>query len=215
MNKEEINLINAIESQSLEYVQYLLNLGYDPNYPETNLGFKPVHFAVLNLNPNILEELINKGAIIDESSSQTTTSILQLAIQVFPNYPEISLQMIHILTKDNRLTNRDVLGQALQYACGMGYHQVVQILLLNQQCDPNYYPSDDEYEMTPLIGMIFENEPLNGHIEVLQLLINSGVNLLHKSNLMTALDYAYSYGRNDLIPILESYNNNQNFQTLK
>lgn len=167
---------------------------------------KPVHFSIIYHCPLILKELINKGAIIDESSpSEMTTSVLQLAIQIFPEYPQISLEMVHILIKEGRLQNRDTLGQALQYACGMGFTEIVQILLLDGKTDPNYYPSDDEYQMTPLIGMIFENESLHGHIEILQLLINSGVNLSHKSAGMTALEYAHTYKRNDLLPILTSF----------
>jgi ankyrin repeat protein len=205
MNEEagavpEVNLISAIEMRSLPAVQYLLQLGADPNFPLTNLGMRPVHFAVRYLCPDILQELIQKGAIIDECSS-TMTSVLQMAIQHYPSSPEISLEMIQMLTINHRIQNQDVLGQALQYACGMGYPKVVQ-LLLQANSDPNYFPADDEYAMTPLIGMIFENEQCEGHVEILQMLLSAGVNLSHISADMTALEYAISYQREDLIPLL-------------
>jgi ankyrin repeat protein len=202
MSGEEMNLISAIEAQSLSAVRYLLQIGADPNYPITNLGMRPVHFAVRYHCPDILEELVHQGAVIDECSPMMT-SVLQMAIQTFPEQPEVSLEMIRILTKDrHRLQNRDVLGEALQYACGMGYPSVVQ-LLLQANSDPNYYPPDDEFAMTPLIGMIFENERCEGHLEILQQLLAAGADLRHFSGDMTALDYAISYGRDDLIPLLQ------------
>jgi ankyrin repeat protein len=202
-NTPEVNLISAIEMRSLPAVQYLLQIGANPNFPLTNLGMRPVHFAVRYLCPEILQELLQRGAIIDESSS-TLTSVLQMAIQQYPYAPEISLEMIQMLLSNNhRIQNPDVLGQALQYACGMGYPKVVQILL-QANGNPNYFPSDDEYAMTPLIGMIFENEQCEGHIEILQMLLTAGVDLSHISAGMTALEYAISYQRDDLIPLLRS-----------
>jgi ankyrin repeat protein len=125
-----------------------------------------------------------------------------MAIHAFPEQPEVSLWMIQILTKEQRLQNRDVLGEALQYACGMGYPTVVQ-LLLEAESDPNYYPADDEFAMTPLIGMIFENQRCEGHLEILHQLLVAGADPNHLSGDMTALDYAISYGRDDLIPLLQ------------
>lgn len=199
---EQMNLITAIEMRSLPVVQYLLQCGADPNLPLTNLGMRPAHFAVRYLCPEILQELIQRGAIIDECSS-TMTSVLQMAVHHYPSAPEMSLEMIQMLTSHHKIQNQDVLGQALQYACGMGYPRVVE-LLLQANSDPNYFPADDEYAMTPLIGMIFENERCEGHVEILRMLLSAGVDLSHISADMTALEYAISYCRDDLIPLLRS-----------
>jgi hypothetical protein len=68
--------------------------------------------------------------------------------------------MIRLLIASGKL-QRDVLGQFLQHASGMGYSTLVQ-LLLEGNADPNYFPEEDEYQMTPLVGMIFENAPCEG-----------------------------------------------------
>lgn len=200
------NLLQAVESRNLSLLQYLLEHGHDPNYPITNMGWRPVHFAVKYQFPEILQALLYYGASLEEESSTMMISLLQLAIHPYHTTPEISLQLLEILLATNQINNPDILGQALQYACGMGYPDVVK-LLIKFKADPNYYPVDDEYAMTPLIGMIFENEPSDGHREILQILLSAGVDLSHRSGDMTAEDYAIAYGRDDLLPLLKSSRN--------
>ena len=194
-------MLYAIENRDLYTVKSLLQQGFDPNIPITEYGFQPAYVAICNCSPSILNELICHGADINTCSIMITT-LLQAAIQLYPSDPETSAELVHVLTRDERIYNRDILGQCLQYASGMGYVDIVG-LLLQAKSDPNYFPADDEYEMTPLVGMIFENEMLEGHQEIAKMLIASGADPFHKSGERTVLQYAQEYSRCDLIPILE------------
>ena len=108
------------------------------------------------------------------------------------------------LSRCQTVTDRDILGEALQVAAGEGYVLVIPALLA-AGADPNYFSPCDEYRMTPLIGMIFEQNPgVETHVDILKLLLEAGVDLSHISNEWTAHDYALHYDRQDLLPLLRS-----------
>jgi ankyrin repeat protein len=197
---EREQMFHAIEGQYVSVVKKILDNGFDPNQSITEYGFGPAYVALCNKSPEILDMLIIHGAHINHCSDVATT-LLQTAVQTYPSDNNISLELVDVLTRDNRTSNRDILGQALQYACGMGFVRIVD-RLLQTQADPNYFPDDDEFQMTPIIGMIFENEALEGHVEILELLMRYGANLAHISGDKSVLEYAIEYNRNDLLPIL-------------
>lgn len=196
----EFNLLSAIDRRSLPEVIYLLQSGADPNLPMTNVGLGPVHYAVIYHCPDILEVLISSGANINDCNNDCV-SVLQLAVQIYPTNPELAHRFLEILLQSGRITDPDILGQSLQYTCGMGYSSLVH-LLLQAGSDPNYFPKEDEFEMTPLIGMIFENAAEEAHVTIVQDLLSYGADVNHSSAGMTALQYAEKYGRIDLIPLL-------------
>lgn len=197
---ERHQMFHAIESQNISLVQQLLDNGFDPNQPITEYGFCPAYVSIYNKSPEILDMLIIYGADINYCSDIATT-LLQTAVQMYPSDNDTSIDLIRVLTRDNRINNRDILGQALQYACGMGLVPIVDCLL-QAKADPNYFPDEDEYQMTPLIGMIFENEMLEGHFEILELLMRYGANISHISGDKSVLEYALDYKRTDLFPLL-------------
>lgn len=91
----------------------------------------------------------------------------------------------------------------LQVAAGEAYTSLVP-MLLEGGADPNYFSPSDEFCMTPVVGMIFENTVLEGHAEILGLLLDGGLDLQHTSNEWTAGEYAQHNGREDLLPLLLS-----------
>lgn len=192
----------AIENHDMSIVKTLLEGGFDPNHAITEYGFAAAYVAIMNHSPEILDVLILHGADVNYCSDRSTT-LLQAAIQLFPLVPDISLRLVAVLTHENRVINPDVLGQSLQYACGMGY-EAISRLLLHANADPNYFPYDDEFAMTPLVGMIFENEVHPEHAAIARLLLAHGADASHVSGERTVLQYAVEYGREDLIPILSS-----------
>ena len=178
--------------------------------------------------PDILQVLVEAGAAVNDYSSMST-SVLQFAIQCYPDNQDVSCRMVEVLlapvvdksevsfaknveTNDEdgrymtRINNRDILGEALQVAAGEGYSMLVP-LLLNAGADPNYFSPCDEFYMTPVIGMIFENTCLPTHVSILEMLIEAGLDLKHVSNNWTALEYAQHYNRRDLIPLLQGIEN--------
>ena len=100
------------------------------------------------------------------------------------------------------LTDREMLlGEALQVAAGEGYTDLVP-LLLGAGADANYCSPSDEFRMTPIVGMIFENSFLPAHAGIARLLLEAGLDLRHVSNEWTAYEYARHYERHDLMPLL-------------
>jgi ankyrin repeat protein len=127
--------------------------------------------------------------------------VLQFAVQEFMYDGDNSIAMVKALTKDNRITQRDILGSCLSFAVGLGFISIVQ-LLLEAGADPDYYRGEDDYCLTPLIGTIFENEEHENHPEIARMLVAAGANLGHIGRSGTALDYAEDYEREDMIAVL-------------
>jgi hypothetical protein len=171
--------------------------------------------------PDILHLLVHMGASINEYSPMAT-SVLQFALNCYPTNESVSIQMVKSLVtiapeKDSigegvgtclsssrqYVNHRDILGEALQVAAGEGYTHLVP-LLLTAGADVNYYSASDEFQMTPLIGMIFENHYLTEHIGILKMLLSSPsrLDLTHKSNGWTAKQYAEYYERHDIMHLL-------------
>jgi hypothetical protein len=169
--------------------------------------------------PEILDLLVRSGANVNEYSS-SSSSVLQLAMQCYPTNAELCLRMVQCLlcpdTKQSdcvkneqilpscsssHITDPDILGEALQVAAGEGWERLVPILLA-AGANPNYCSPGDEFFMTPLVGMIFENQALPGHCTVLRMLLAAGADLTHISNEWTAVEYALRYDRQDLLPLL-------------
>mmetsp|Transcript_9590 Transcript_9590/g.14436 ORF Transcript_9590/g.14436 Transcript_9590/m.14436 type:complete len:212 (-) Transcript_9590:418-1053(-) len=195
----ELELYSAVYDGDLELVKRLLENGESANSAVANSGMNLCHLAVFHQYPDILSLLIQYGADVNDCNDGVST-VLQVAIDSYTTNPDVSLKLTEILTK--HVKNRNVLGQALQVASGMGFIPIVR-LLLNAGADPNYFPSDDEFEMTPLVGMIFENEMMPDHLEIAKLLVEAGADINHVSAGKTLIDYATEYGRNDLLPFLE------------
>lgn len=99
------------------------------------------------------------------------------------------------------VTNRDVLGAALAFACARGSTPVVE-LLLAASADPDYRREHDDYAMTPLVGLVFENEMHPEHVAIANLLLAHGASRDHVARSHTALGYAEDYERTDMIEVL-------------
>ena len=140
--------------------------------------------------------------------SAASTAVLQHALSSFTISEDVAVLMVSLLVTPTsafpdraRVTDRDILGEALQVAAGEGYTSIVD-LLLQAGADANYFPEQDEFQMTPVIGMIFENQYNEQHVCVLELLRAAGLDLRHVSNGYTAYQYAEQYGREDLLDYL-------------
>jgi hypothetical protein len=70
-------------------------------------------------------------------------SVLQFAVQGYTWEPEKSLEVAKELTKEGRITQRDVLGKCLAFAVALGYTDIVRVLLA-AGADPNCYNKDDD-----------------------------------------------------------------------
>ena len=131
-------------------------------------------------------------------------SVLQFAVQGYTWEPENSLEVVKELTKEGRITQRDVLGKCLAFAVALGYTDIVRVLLA-AGADPNYYNKDDDYYLTPLIGIIFENEQHDNHPEIARMLLTAGANIAHNGRSGTVYNYAADYNREDIIEVLNEW----------
>lgn len=143
------------------------------------------------------------GADINSHNDGGGGSVLQFAAQGYMHGDcETSINMVKTLTKDNRITQRDILGNCLTFCSGRGFIELVQVLL-EAHADPDYYREGDDYCLTPLIGLIFENEQHENHPEIAKMLVAAGANPDHIGRSRTALDYAEDYEREDMIDVLK------------
>eukprot|EP00041_Stephanoeca_diplocostata_P008723 m.128939 g.128939 ORF g.128939 m.128939 type:complete len:217 (-) comp17450_c0_seq16:253-903(-) len=192
--------LEAVMSGDVPKVCEMINAGADVNLPVNQVGHKPTHHAAMAGDPDMLDALVSAGGDVNDVG-ELSGSVLQFACQHYEFVPEAALKMVTTLTRDNKIHHRTVLGSALAYASALGMVPIVK-LLLNAGADPNYFPDSDDYAMTPLVLLIFENMQMDGHAEVARMLLNHGARALHIARSGTPLHYAKEYGRDDLIPIL-------------
>mmetsp|Transcript_16268 Transcript_16268/g.30387 ORF Transcript_16268/g.30387 Transcript_16268/m.30387 type:complete len:254 (+) Transcript_16268:57-818(+) len=172
----------------------------------TPQGLRPAHLAARCQLPEVLSVLVGVGASVNEYSP-SSSSVLQLAMQGYPADQEASLSMARGLLQPlpsggaSPVTDRHILGEALQVAAGEGWARLVP-LLLAAGAHPDYCSPADEFRMTPAVGMIFENQARPGHCAALRELLAAGMDLAHLSNQWTVVEYAQHYGRDDLLPLL-------------
>eukprot|EP00039_Didymoeca_costata_P002798 m.62727 g.62727 ORF g.62727 m.62727 type:complete len:230 (-) comp11530_c0_seq3:213-902(-) len=210
-------LLAAVETDKPEEVRKLLEENADPNLPRTPsdlgchpcwLGFVvfhaliqgPLEYASMRALPDIIGLLVDAGADVNNERANALQYIVQN--YAYEELRQFTLDsMDAILTRENHITNRNILGGALTFSGAHGHVEVVGKLL---ECgaDPNYYRPEDDYYITPLVNLIFENEQEPGHVQIAQMLIARGARKDHQARMRTALDYAKEYEREDLIPIL-------------
>ncbi len=215
----QADLLAACEAgQAADVARYLEKDHADPNKPVTPSGLGPAHHAAMQGHTAVLAALCDAGADVNQSPHEIScgASVLQYAIQEYEYSPATSVAMTEILCLPqpkasgsefasgpaaSRVTNHVVLGEALSFACAWGSVPIVHILL-RAGADAGYYPEHDDYAITPLVRLIFENEERPGHAEIARMLLTSGAARDHVARSKTALGYAEEYGRVDVVAVL-------------
>jgi hypothetical protein len=179
---EQAALLDAVESGSLEAVVRMLESGVSPNSPVTPSGLRPAHFAAMEGHADVLSALCDAGAEVNEPSDGVSGTVLQYAVQLYDWNEDAAVATSSTLlfppeegasdtpAKKSRATHRDVLGPALAFVSARGFVQMVE-LLLRAGADPNYCAPFDDYQMTPLVQLVYENEQLESHPQIARMLV--------------------------------------------
>ncbi len=74
-NKE---LMQAVNDRDIYLLQRLIDIGADPNHQDDD-GCTPLHIALNNNSPNVVDTLLNRDAVVDGKQTKTGDTILHIA----------------------------------------------------------------------------------------------------------------------------------------
>lgn len=193
-SRTQAMLLEAVQRGDVRGAKELLDSGMDPNRPRTESGMEPAHHAAMAGDSVMLAALCAAGANVNQSDGEPM--VLRYAIQEYLYDPDAAMAMARVLCAPSddgvadagvvgggalsapgiqiptTVTSRDALGQSLDFAAGNGWLPMVA-LLLDAGADPNYFRPEDDYALTPLIGLIFENDQKPDHAAIARILVGA------------------------------------------
>ena len=151
-----------------EISKYLINLNAKLN-KKTNNGLTALHFATINGNSNLVDSLIKKGSFLNCKEHVLNLNPLQLAFfkKQFTIFNQLINNNINFNVSDE--LNRNL----LHWASILNYPNICQTLL-KKNIDPN------QQDISGRTAAHWAAQ--NGHLEVLNHLINYNCNLNIKDN---------------------------------
>ncbi|CAF1186000.1 unnamed protein product [Adineta ricciae] len=120
----------------------------------------PLHLAVVKGHLEIVKHLVQRGAKLNVVDSDQRTPLIKAVLSGSQN-PQLNYQICQVLINgdnDAAINHLDKLGRsALHYAIDYGNEDLVNLLLSNENCDPNLR---DQEQRTPLHLAVKRNNVL-------------------------------------------------------
>jgi len=181
-------LISYVDSGDYSTVEYLLEMGGNPNYSNM-YGVTPLMYASDNGYYSIAKLLIDKGADVNYKPSDGNTAIFAAVRSNSDSIAELLLQ--------NKANVNEINSEGLtplHYAVGYGYPYLTNLLIFyNASLD-----TKDDYGNTPLMSAVYA-----GAVESTNILIKSGADVNTADNYgNTPLMVASQFNDTTLIKIL-------------
>lgn len=147
----------------------------------------------IELGIKLLESFLDDQKINADFNIRSETSLMeQLAMMNAVSALEMLFERGFKISGFNR--------GAMNAACRFGHIETVK-LLLKQGCDVNFVDYEDKNAM---ISALYAGDN-NKKIQIMQILIDAGVDLSHRCHSMTVLDMAKNGGEHEVIEFINCY----------
>ncbi|MFC1616064.1 ankyrin repeat domain-containing protein [Patescibacteria group bacterium] len=182
-------LNSAVESQSLEMVNWLLNEGFDAN-ESYDIGWTALHSACSGANLDIVKALVQAGA---DMNAQDYYGLFPIGVSMNYDRPENALYLIE-QGADVNLISSEIGKTPLHEAAYFGQLEVAQALI-DAGAKVN---ATNFYNETPLYAGVS-----GANLDLIQLLIDNGADLeIPDQQGFTPLHLAASLGELEVLDLL-------------
>jgi cytohesin len=189
-------LIKAVEEENISSLEYLLAQGIDIN-AQNRKGYSALHAAAATGEPSVVDFLLDQGADPNLQDAQGNTPLI-LAAEDTSNAWD--LQSAELLIAHGETEDLQKIGwPELRIAALQGDGQRVKALLKND-------PKQLNYDGEQWAWSILHAASRAGHTDVVQLLIESGVDVNEESaNRETPVFSAAMAGHREVVELLTAY----------
>ncbi|XP_054716717.1 caskin-2-like [Uloborus diversus] len=183
---------------SVPIIQLLLDAGAHVDIKD-NKGMRPLHYAAWQGKPEPVALLLQYNASVNEQANKGETP-LHLACQ----HGHVLVTSLLLKYHSNILVRNINHKSPLDLACEFGRYQVVELLLqqqVNGRCRSllSENPQDTaDNDRTTCLHLAARN----GHVDVIRLLLNAGIDINRSTLRGTALHEAAMHGKLDVVRML-------------